>query len=138
MATELSSVTIGAPVGGVLYDRFGFRGPFIFSFIAMALDLGGRLIIIERKDAIQWNYDPAVLAVAEEQQDNERDSAGPSNTTSRPEIIITDVRPGEEGLPLITVVLKLVKSSRALTASFVTIVYGSGCLYFAFEVVMVP
>ncbi|KJA29368.1 hypothetical protein HYPSUDRAFT_513930 [Hypholoma sublateritium FD-334 SS-4] len=52
---------IGPAVGGALYDRFGYRRPFIFSIAATVLDLIGRLIIIERKDAMRWGIDPAAL-----------------------------------------------------------------------------
>ena len=44
-----------------MYDRFGYRGPFIFGISATGLDLIGRLIIIERKYAIRWRIDPAAV-----------------------------------------------------------------------------
>ncbi|TFY70057.1 hypothetical protein EVJ58_g23 [Rhodofomes roseus] len=50
---------VGPPVSGALYDRFGFHAPFIFGIIATAIDLVGRLLIIERKHAILWGIDPA-------------------------------------------------------------------------------
>ncbi|KAH9921390.1 uncharacterized protein B0H18DRAFT_1086101 [Fomitopsis serialis] len=37
-----------------LYDKFGFHGPFIFGIIITAIDLIGRLLVIERKHAILW------------------------------------------------------------------------------------
>lgn len=46
------------PIGGVLYGRFGFRAPFIFGIIFAAIDLLGRLLLIERKDALKWGHDP--------------------------------------------------------------------------------
>lgn len=45
-------------MGGALYSRFGFRGPFIFGLAVTFLDFIGRIIIIERKDAILWDKDP--------------------------------------------------------------------------------
>ena len=50
---------MGPPVGGALYSRIGFRAPFIFGEICTVVDLLGRLLIIERKDAIIWNLSPA-------------------------------------------------------------------------------
>jgi hypothetical protein len=49
---------LGPPLGGTLYGRFGFRGPFIFGIAVTAADLVGRLLIIERKNALKWGYDP--------------------------------------------------------------------------------
>ena len=60
-SSQIYRLVIGPPVGGALYDRFGYRGPFIFGISATGLDLIGRLIIIERKDAIRWGIDPASL-----------------------------------------------------------------------------
>ncbi|KAL0580124.1 hypothetical protein V5O48_001900 [Marasmius crinis-equi] len=51
-------ILLGPPVGGALYDRFGFRGPCIFVIIACIVDLAARLIVIERKAALVWGYDP--------------------------------------------------------------------------------
>lgn len=56
------SVLVGPPVSGALYDRFGFHGPFIFGIIVTAFDFIGRLLVIERKHAIQWGIDPAAPA----------------------------------------------------------------------------
>ncbi|KAH9943878.1 major facilitator superfamily domain-containing protein [Amylocystis lapponica] len=38
---------IGPPVGGALYDRWGYRAPFIFAIIFTVFDFAGRLLIIE-------------------------------------------------------------------------------------------
>ncbi|KAH9964561.1 major facilitator superfamily domain-containing protein [Russula dissimulans] len=50
---------IGPPVGGVLYDRFGIRGPCVFAIIVISVDLIGRNLVIERKEALTWGFDPA-------------------------------------------------------------------------------
>jgi MFS family permease len=60
---------LGAPVGGALYGAFGFRGPFIFGIIITVLDLIGRLLIIERKDALRYGYDPTLKMVHEKEQE---------------------------------------------------------------------
>ncbi|KAF6766462.1 major facilitator superfamily domain-containing protein [Ephemerocybe angulata] len=55
-----SCLVLGPPVGGALYSRFGFRGPFIFGAIFAFVDLLGRFVVIERKDSLKWGYDPFV------------------------------------------------------------------------------
>ena len=44
-------------MGGALYSGFGYRGPFIFGIIVTFVDCIGRLLIIERKDAISYGQD---------------------------------------------------------------------------------
>ncbi|KAK4052951.1 hypothetical protein OIO90_004075 [Microbotryomycetes sp. JL221] len=46
--------TIGPPVGGVLYDRLGYRAPFIFSLILIGIDALLRLAVIEKHVALKW------------------------------------------------------------------------------------
>lgn len=48
---------IGPPVGGALYSAFGYRAPFIFGIIVTVIDFVGRLLIIERKDAVICDQD---------------------------------------------------------------------------------
>lgn len=131
------SVTIGPPLGGALYSRFGFRGPFIFSLAATFLDLVGRALIIERKHAIRWGYDPAAVSTNKDNCDSNTDpSIPPIVATTKQE---TEKRVGEESamspptghpvdgdnkLSLLAVISKLSKSRRALTALFVIFSYG--------------
>ena len=49
---------IAPPIGGALYNRFGYRGPFVFAILVAFFDLVGRLLVIERKDARKWGHDP--------------------------------------------------------------------------------
>lgn len=44
-----SRAILGPPLGGLLYDHFGFRAPFIFGIAVAVVDLIGRLLIIESK-----------------------------------------------------------------------------------------
>jgi hypothetical protein len=46
-------------VGGALFDRFGIRGPCLFSVVVISIDLVGRLLLIERKEALAWGFDPS-------------------------------------------------------------------------------
>ncbi|KAI9513136.1 MFS general substrate transporter [Russula earlei] len=50
---------IGPPVGGALYDRFGIRGPCLFAITIVSVDLVGRSLVIERREALAWGFDPA-------------------------------------------------------------------------------
>ncbi|BGP15368.1 hypothetical protein JCM10213v2_003336 [Rhodosporidiobolus nylandii] len=45
---------IGPPVGGTMYDRLGYRAPFIFSLCLVAFDLFLRLLIIEKHQALRY------------------------------------------------------------------------------------
>ncbi|GAA6018444.1 hypothetical protein JCM11491_007000 [Sporobolomyces phaffii] len=45
---------IGPPAGGAIYERFGWRGPFVFSIILVVIDLLMRLVIIEKHHALEW------------------------------------------------------------------------------------
>ncbi|KZT23837.1 MFS general substrate transporter [Neolentinus lepideus HHB14362 ss-1] len=65
-------VLVGPPVGGGLYHAFGYRGPFIFGLMISVIDLLGRLLIIERKDALLWGVDPVALP----EKDNEQPKSG--------------------------------------------------------------
>ncbi|KAL5534540.1 hypothetical protein ACEPAG_1003 [Sanghuangporus baumii] len=64
LGLAMTGLTVGMlaapPVGGALYDRFGFRSPFIFGIIVTGFDFLGRLLVVERKEALRWGYDPAI------------------------------------------------------------------------------
>ncbi|CAG8563111.1 5185_t:CDS:2 [Acaulospora colombiana] len=45
---------IGAPLGGVLNDKLGYRAPFIVGIITCCLDMVGRLLFIEKHEASRW------------------------------------------------------------------------------------
>lgn len=49
--TEYFSLLLGSPIGGLLYARFGFRGPFIFGIIVSLPDLVFRLLVIGERGA---------------------------------------------------------------------------------------
>ncbi|KAH9486666.1 MFS-type transporter ppzB [Psilocybe cubensis] len=128
--------SIGPPVGGLLYDHFGYRGPFIFGISATVIDLIGRLIIIERKDALVWGLDPAEApdSLSKTVSYNENVSHGIENSTIDPadvpeflKGVAEDQLSKEtttEHLSLLSVIVQLSKSPRALAALFVIFVYG--------------
>lgn len=50
---------LGPTIGGALYNSLGFHAPFIAGLILLAFDLMLRFLVIERKDAVKWGFDPA-------------------------------------------------------------------------------
>jgi DHA1 family solute carrier family 18 vesicular amine transporter 1/2 len=56
---------VGPPVGGALYQRFGFRAPFIFGIIFAGIDLVARLLLVERHEAIRWGVDPMDISAGD-------------------------------------------------------------------------
>lgn len=141
---------MGPPVGGVLYGRLGYRAPFIFAEICTVIDLIGRLLIIERKDALLWGVDPAALLTDEQANSDVEHTSGGSRENSeqtvagQPEIVgeMVQASTGEKNstiqspekntttvsskkpLSLWSVVIGLCKSSRALVALLIVLVYG--------------
>ncbi|KZV77539.1 MFS general substrate transporter [Peniophora sp. CONT] len=106
---------VGPPVGGALFGRFGFRGPCIFGVIVTMVDLVGRLLIIERKDALRYGFDPAL--------DLEKDAENPETgapPTSPPVDNVQDRAP----LSPLAVLAKLTQSSRAMAALVNTFIWG--------------
>ncbi|KAJ6626926.1 major facilitator superfamily domain-containing protein [Mycena sp. CBHHK59/15] len=115
----------GPPIGGALYSRFGFRGPFIFGIIVSIFDLIGRLLIIERKDALRWNVDPAADVTAPQDRAPVEEKAvegpiAPNGTETPPAESLRPVR-----ISLLGVIGKLCKSSRAVVVIAGTFLYGS-------------
>ncbi|KAJ6549694.1 major facilitator superfamily domain-containing protein [Mycena capillaripes] len=102
----------GPPIGGALYSHFGYRAPFICGIVVAFFDLIGRLLVIERKDALRWNVDPAALPV---DGDAEK-TAESSEVTLAPK---SEIR-----LSLAGVMTKFLRSPRAVVVIAVTFLYG--------------
>ena len=130
-------------LGGVLYNRFGFRGPGICAIIVTAVDLIGRLLIIERKDAVKYGVDPAqepgveVEATVELALSSEKAKKDGSSA-----LAVQESDPAESHTPpilsLTGVIKKLAKSPRALTVMFCTVIYGSVCRAESHLVLLTP
>ncbi|OBZ78937.1 putative MFS-type transporter C18.02 [Grifola frondosa] len=90
---------VGPPVAGALYEVFGIRGPFIFGIIVTAMDLVGRLLVVERKDALQWGVDPAAqytkVASAEAELAEKTVVPPPTSADHTPEKASTDPDPSD-------------------------------------------
>ncbi|KAJ3510859.1 hypothetical protein NMY22_g15841 [Coprinellus aureogranulatus] len=123
-------LVLGPPIGGALYERFGFRGPFIFGIIFSVVDLIGRLVIIERHQSIKWGYDPVAPSSQTPGGDPEKSPSGEATVTENPLTVDVSAR-GEEAqspakpLSFIAVLRRLVKSPRAMAAILISFLYGT-------------
>lgn len=141
---------LAPPIGGVLYSRFGFRGPFIFALTAAFLDFISRLIIMEPKEAMKWGVNPTVRSKSTEGSVVEVPSPvsgataaklpGPktrvdaedkvdspsygSSETSQETTVAGSEQAVDKPLPLLQVIVRLSRSSRALVALLISFVYG--------------
>lgn len=124
---------LGPPVAGVLYERWGFRAPFIFGIIFTASDLLGRILLIERKDAILWGLDPAAesfnVESVETGGNQETLAAVDINRTSSKEQVTAALpteatRSPRVDLTPFGVLVKLFGSSRAMICVINTLIYG--------------
>jgi MFS transporter, DHA1 family, solute carrier family 18 (vesicular amine transporter), member 1/2 len=78
---------IGPTAGGGIYQHFGWRGPFIFGIVGTLIDFVGRLLVIERTDALVYGYDPAAAKStsdndAEAQLETRQIDAAPAVTSA--------------------------------------------------------
>jgi hypothetical protein len=48
-----------------LYQRWGFRAPFVFGIVLAGIDLLARILLIERHEAMRWGVDPMAVAVSD-------------------------------------------------------------------------
>ncbi|KAI0735682.1 MFS general substrate transporter [Earliella scabrosa] len=145
---------VGPPVSGALDERFGFRGPFIFGVIITGIEFICRLLIIERHEAIKWdgalrglveNKKPSrggAYGATDGNAEKNEARVTQVSTPSRPvdeEAVVQDASserapsraPTVTGetqpaprLSILGLLLTLLKSSRAMAPSFLTLVYG--------------
>ncbi|KAI0757424.1 MFS general substrate transporter [Daedaleopsis nitida] len=142
---------VGPPVAGALDERFGFRGPFIFSITITAAEFICRLLIIERPEAAQWDGSLQVLV------ENKRTSRGSAygattdaekreqhSTEHNAQLADHEAPPPSDGLrasrpatPTVTnepsgaphpsilgLLLRLLKSPRAMAPVCLTLIFG--------------
>ena len=125
------SLAVGPPVGGLLYNHYGYRAPFIFGIIASVLDLLGRLLIIERRTANLYGVDPAAgLNIAPENAVKEIHKQASPNEQLCPDSVKkegTSDQDPQKHLSLFAVIGRLSNSSRALVSLFIIFIYGYDC-----------
>ena len=143
---HLHRTALGTPVGGALYARFGIRAPFMFAICCTIIDLVGRFLVVERKEAALWGINPAGLeesrlenALGNKAQqtanpvDEEKVDGitvldrGNSNAALHREDALTEqvvcIVPTKP-ISLLSVICKLCKSPRALAAMFAILTRG--------------
>ncbi|KAJ7693534.1 MFS general substrate transporter [Mycena rosella] len=118
----------GPPIGGALYNHFGFRGPFICGIIVAMVDLIGRLLIIERKDALLWDLDPAAVVIIPSGNgstlEDEKSPEGPITPDVAPPVVQPPAEPSPSRISLLSVIIRLMGSSRAVVTITITFLYG--------------
>ena len=117
-----------------MYTRFGFRGPFVLSIVAAVFDAIGRLLVIERKDALLIAPDPVVSAASTTRDPSPpqpgASQAGFGDLSSQMEVSKeqatspTTPENSKPNLSLLAVASKLIRSPRAAGAFALTLLYG--------------
>jgi MFS family permease len=125
MAGFSLGLLLGPTIGGALYTRFGYHGPFIFGIICAAVDLSFRLLIVERKDALKWGVDPCADPSAPSTEDPEQNSEQKTATlnTGIPVeggTVVEDGTDQAKHTSFLKVVLRMGRSPRAQAALFLT------------------
>ncbi|KIJ51850.1 hypothetical protein M422DRAFT_223517 [Sphaerobolus stellatus SS14] len=142
---------LAPPIGGALYDKLGFHAPFIFSLGVVTLDIAGRMLVIERKDALKWGIDPAAepdpgsatpastedkdaATVAEEggtatsnefqEKPSEKDATGAIIAHGVSDSLPEDTAEQVRRLSFMEVLGVIFRSKRALAAIFNALLYG--------------
>ena len=119
-------LVLGPPIGAALYTSFGFRAPFIFAIAFCMLDAVGRLIIIERKDALKYGHDPAFIDVPSP-PDSEEGSPTEGNEQTRGENTeprTADAIQSPTRISSLQVLIKLGRSPRAMIAIVLSVLFG--------------
>lgn len=122
---------IATPIGGLLYGQLGYRAPFIFGMICTAIDLIGRLIVLEKGDVEQWRLaelaaqTQEVPGTSHEEHKAEKNATGPQEHASQP---VESLVSGEEPrLSEMQVLKRLLMSFRPVVVLLLSFVWG---LYF--------
>ncbi|PVG02159.1 MFS general substrate transporter, partial [Serendipita vermifera] len=108
---------IGAPLGGVLNDKLGYRAPFIVGIITCCLDMVGRLLFIEKHEASRWiPSDPS--------SDERYESENTDPTLIQSLTSFIGEAPKKSHLSVIKVIATLIRSKRASAAFLNTFISG--------------
>ncbi len=151
---SIHSFLVGPPIAGALDNRFGFRGPFIFGVIVTSIEFICRLLIIERKEAARWDASLSALVeshIASREHVNAYGATAQADKNERPAAEIatqsqsenvdattetpphapasppgaTEAQPQTQThLTVMGLLLKMVKSPRAMAPIFLSFAYG--------------
>lgn len=139
-----SRFLVGPPVAGALDEQFGFRGPFIFGVIITAVEFICRLLIIERPEAARWDGSLQALVenkrtsrgraygattdVEKREQPPAEPPAQPTNQETAPTFDAPrtnePVASAAPHLSILGLLLRLLKSPRAMAPVCLSLIYG--------------
>jgi len=111
---------MGPPLGGVLFEKLGFRAPFILSIAFAVVDLIGRLLVIEKAEAVKW------LEKDKQPEVSPPSTQGVGGTTNVPPLQMVASEERAQPLSVIQVVIALCKNRKAITAFIQT--FCCGCV----------
>lgn len=101
-----------------MFEKLGFRAPFILSIALAVVDLIGRLLVIERAEAVKW------LEEDKQSWDSSGPTQGVDGTTNVPALQTIASEGQVQQLSVIQVVIALSKNRQAVTAFIETFCYG--------------
>jgi hypothetical protein len=130
---SLRSILLGPTIGGSLYDGFGWHGPLIFAIICLVVDLLGRMLIIDRDEALKYGIDPRVIPVRTSVvRDDEKVGTEATKSDEKPglgreepsvkESASSISQPKQHSL--ISIIIRMGKSPKALAPLICAFVYG--------------
>ena len=113
-------MTMGPPIGGVLFEKLGFRAPFVLGIGLTFVDLIGRLLVIEKGEAVKW------LEKDKPPEVSPGPTPGADGTTNVPPLPLEKVasKGRVQQLSVMQVVIALCKNRQAVTAVIEIFCYG--------------
>ncbi|OCH86034.1 MFS general substrate transporter [Obba rivulosa] len=117
---------MGPPIGGALYDRWGYRAPFIFGIIFTVFDMAGRILIVEKRNLPPMEQTEQTSGDA----DPEKEAKSTNGTTTQFEPVPSAESPASTPAPELSVfgvLWKLLRSSRTIVTLAVTFVWQAYC-----------
>ncbi|KAF8528042.1 MFS general substrate transporter [Hysterangium stoloniferum] len=142
LGLALSGLSIGfvlaPPIGGALYRQFGLHAPMLLCIGIASLDIVGRLVIIERKDALQWGIDPAATPastrdtengpkdapVAEQKDTCDGRSSDIAQSHDTPTRVTATSTGSSSAFTAVQVLVTVVRSRRACAALSLALIFG--------------
>ncbi|KAI9255142.1 major facilitator superfamily domain-containing protein [Phascolomyces articulosus] len=77
MLFQSIGMAAGAPIGGILFDKIGYRGPFIFIIVLAGIDFLLRLFLIERRNNPKhWFEDNNNKTISQHHPNNDVNESG--------------------------------------------------------------
>ncbi len=109
---------MGPPLGGLLFEKLGFRAPFLLGISLVFVDLIGRLLVIEKAEAVKW------LKKEKPPEVSPGPTQGADGITNVPPLQKVDSKERVSQLSVMQVVIALCKNRQAVTAFTGIFCYG--------------